>query len=419
MKKKSIYIAIIIVIITGISYYYNSIPTISISPYPNGLNFAFTITDDPDESKLDKLKPVYDHLDKSGFRTTIACWVYKPVDLSGMPDPKEQYASVTLENYKYVKFLKKYQKKGFEIALHSVTAGNDKREITEKGYNKFKDIFGNYPEVNIMHSRNIENIYWGKNVFSNVLMKRIVDLYENRDYKGEVIGNPYFWGDICKGKTKYVRLWGTSDINTLKFNPSMPYYDEKKPYVNYWFSFSDGYIAKYFNKLLTKRNIDKLVRERGTCVVYTHFAAGFCHKDHKGEYQLSEATREALNYIAIQKQGWFVPVSKLLNRLQAIKFIELKRERNLITIKNYNSFLVEEITLKGYPFMDCISSQGQSIRANEEGEIIIGVLQPGEAVNIYINRKVKIDGPNNSPTNLEFLRMVLGRVKILIFNHRG
>jgi len=419
MKRINNYIAIIMIIIIGISWYYYSIPTLSISPYPNGLNFAFTITDDPDESKLDKLKPVYEYLDKLGFRTTIACWVYKPEELSGLPDPEEQTASETLENGKYVEFLRKYQKKCFEIALHTVTAGNDKREITEKGYDKFKEIFGSYPDVNIMHSKNMENIYWGKNVFSNALMKRIVSIYDKREYSGQVPGSQYFWGDICQEKTRYVRLWGTADINTLKFNPGMPYHDENKPYVNYWFSYSDGYSAQYFNKLLSKRKIDKLVRERGACIVYTHFAANFCHKDQNGEYKINKTTKEALNYLSIQKQGWFVPVSELLKQLQAIKNIKIKKDDKFVTITNNNLYSVKGVTLKGYPFMGCNNNLGQSIQANEEGEIIIGTLQPGEGINIYINTKVKIINPHKFPTKLEFFWMVLARAKILVFNHRG
>lgn len=419
MRRKYIYLVIIIIVVAVLKYYYYSTPTISISPYPNGLNFAFTITDDPDESKLSKLKLIYQYLDQLGFKTTIACWVYRPIDLSGIPDPEEQNASETLENSRYVEFLKEYQKKGFEIALHTVTAGNDKREITEKGYNKFKHIFSNYPEVNIMHSRNVENIYWGKNVFSNALMKIIVGLYDNREYSGQVPESPYFWGDICKEKTKYVRLWGTADINTLKFNPSMPYHDEKKPYVNYWFSFSDGYSAQYFNKLLSKKNIDKLVRERGACIVYTHFAANFCQKIQNGEYRLNKATKETLNYLSIQEQGWFVPVAELLNRLQIIKNIELKKENKLITIVNRNPFLVEGVTLKGYPYMQGKNAEGQSFQANEEGEIFLGLLQPGERRRLYINNRFRIVSQSKSPGTSESVGMILERAKILLLYHRG
>jgi len=92
--------------IVGLAFHYYSQPVIYISPYPNGRNFSFSITDDPDETRMDKIKPVYETLDSLGFRTTIVCWIFKPQDLSGNPDAQEQIKSYTLENPKYIKFLK-------------------------------------------------------------------------------------------------------------------------------------------------------------------------------------------------------------------------------------------------------------------------------------------------------------------------
>jgi len=89
------------------------------------------------------------------------------------------------------------EKKGFEVSLHTVTSGNDKREDTIKGYEKFKALFGTYPKINIMHSRNRENIYWGRKVFKNSLLRFLVGIYDKTDYSGEDINSPYFWGDIC------------------------------------------------------------------------------------------------------------------------------------------------------------------------------------------------------------------------------
>ncbi len=161
-KHKFAYSLVLVVAVSALSAFaYNAKPTLSISPYPDGLNFAFTITDDPDEMKLEKAEVVYSFLDEMGFKTTIASWMYKPDDLAGIPDPDEQLKSATAEDKKYREFLRKYQRKGFEIALHTVTAGNDKKVVTEAGYERFKQLFGSYPKINIMHSKNKENIYWG------------------------------------------------------------------------------------------------------------------------------------------------------------------------------------------------------------------------------------------------------------------
>jgi hypothetical protein len=406
--------------ITAYGYIYQSSPSLSISPYPDGKNFAFTIVDDPDGTKLNETNPVYDFLDSIGFRTTIACWVYKPVDVSGLPDQKEQLESDTLENDAYLEFIKKYKQKGFEIALHTVTAGNDNRETTREGYEKFKEIFLEYPKINIMHSKNRENIYWGENVFTNLLLKLAVGLYDRVSYGGEDPDSPYFWGDICKNKTSYIRLWGTSDINTLKFNPSMPYHDVNKPFVNYWFSFSDGYNVYFFNKLLSAANVKKLVKERGICIVYTHFAAGFCKKNpNNGMYILNSDTKRELSYLSRQKEGWFAPVSDILDRLLEIKNISVAQKGRSVVIYNRNRYIIKGVTFIVRPFMKYEDELGKKLTASEEGEIIIGDFQPKEKKVIYIADNLRLIKLPQAPDFLEYVNLVWQRVKILLLEHRG
>lgn len=403
----------------ALAFYQLNQPILFISPYPNGLNFAFSITDDPDGTRLAKVRPIYQYLDSLGMKTTIACWAYTPRELENMPDPDEQMRSETLENNEYRDFLREYQGKGFEISLHTVTSGHDKREATIKGYERFKDVFGSYPEINIMHSKNKENLYWGKNTFKNPLMKMLVGLYDKTAFSGEDPQSPYFWGDICKEKTKYVRLWGTSDINTLKFNPSMPYHDATKPSIPYLFSFSDGYTARYFNKLLKEENINTLIRERGACIVYTHFAAGFCVKGADGNYILNDETRKKLGYLASQRQGWFVPVSRLLERLRAIKNISVTRKRSAYSFTNHNPFELKGLTLVTKPYMAYIDTDGKLAASNEDGEIQLRSLLKGETKTIKLKESTRIKQWPKTPGLIERVNLAWQRIKIMLFSHRG
>lgn len=398
---------------------YSSIPLVYISPYPEGRNFAFTVTDDPDGARVDKIKPVYELLDRLGFKTTIAAWVYKPEDLAGMPDPEEQRSSETFEDADYLAFLEEQRSRGFEIALHTVTAGNDTRDITVKGYEKFKDVLGQYPKINIMHSKNLENIYWGKNVFKNSITRFLVGLYDKTLFSGEYRDSPYFWGDICKDKTKYVRLWGTSDINTLKFNPSMPYSDSTKPYVNAWFSFSDGYTAKYFKKLLSAKNIEKLVKERGSCIVYTHFAASFCKKNITGEYEIDTDIKKSLINLSKQKEGWFVTAGELLDRFSEIKNLQLRKNNKELILTNLGCYSLEGVTIMTKPFMQYSDSLKARLCANEEGEILIGHINSGESKIIKMQENFRVRQVPMHPGFLERNRLVWQRIKILLFSHRG
>jgi hypothetical protein len=392
---------------------------ISVSPYPNGKNFAFTITDDPDGAIYEKVKLVYHYLDCLGFKTTIACWVFKPKDLTGLAYQDMLLKTVTLEDSEYVALLKGYQSKGFEIALHTATAGNDIREITKKGYEEFINIFGEYPKINIMHSKNKENIYWGKQISTNPVLKWLVGFYDKTPFSGENEKSPYFWGDICKAKTKYVRMWGAADINTLKFNPSMPYHDSLKPFVNFWFSFSDGVTGEYFNRLLSYSNVKRLVNERGASIVYTHFASGFCRKRADGSYVLNNRTKEVLLNLSKQKDGWFVPAGVLLDRLKVIKDVKISYKKNQILVTNVGNATVQGITLLTRPGILFTEKDGSTLETNAEGEITVGDLIPLQTKIYHVSKRFRIISPPYAPGFIENCRLVWERVRILIFNHRG
>ena len=90
----------------------------------------------------------------------------------------------------------------------------------------------------------------------------------------------------------------------------MPYSDRTKPYVNYWFASSEGNNVKMFNKCLSDENQDRLEEEGGACIMYTHFADGFCQND-----ELSEKFKKQMKRLS-KKNGWFVSVSTLLDFLK-------------------------------------------------------------------------------------------------------
>jgi hypothetical protein len=381
-----------------------------LSPYPDGKNFAFTITADPDRNRLEKDKLIYDFFTEVGLRTTIAVWVKESTRSTGIPDiPIHIPYGDSCERGDYLKYMQELQKRGFEIALHSVSSGNDYREETIKGYEKFKDYFGVYPNINIMHSTNLENIYWGKKVVENRLLRSIIGLFAGRSnfpYAGEIPESLYFWGDILKEKTKYVRLWGTSDINTLKFNPSMPYHEQKKPYVNYWFSFSDGSTIDRFNQLLSEANISRLVNERGVSIVYVHFSS-FVKNG-----QLDRTFKRKIEKLTQQRDGWFVPASTILDRLLLMKKVRITDVENAIFITNFNDCRVHGVTVLDYPHKMFVNSKGVAYKANEEGEIILEDLNPGETQIILRDLKPQI--LKGTPSYFEKVKMIFQRSLVYI-----
>lgn len=395
-------------------------PDVQISPYPYGKNFAFTITDDPDGQRLEKIKPIYDFLSSEGLRTTLAVWVKNASRSNGYPEKVGQFDyGETSQNKAYLSFVKNLQKKGFEVAMHTASGGNDRREETIEGYEEFKRLFDHYPKMNIMHSGNLENVYWGNKVVTNRFVRWLIGLSYGRaklPFQGEIPNSPYFWGDILKEKTKYVRLWGTGDINTLKFNLSMPFHDPSKPYVNYWYSFSDGWTVKRFNNLISDKKIEKLQKERGVCIVYTHFARGFVNKDTNGGYQLDPVFKTQMQKLSRLTDGWFAPASILLDRLLLMKNIAVFENDNAYIIINANQSPIDGLTLLVNKDTLTYYLNGQSLQMNKEGEVILESIGAGQAITLYKNQNQKYLKDTN-PNWFETIRLFFNRT-IIFLKHK-
>ena len=274
--------------------------------WPNSKRFAFTIFDDTDRANLKDSQLVYQCLDELNFKTTKSVWVIegnRPHEDSG----------ITCDNKIYLNLLLELKNKGFEIGYHNTTYHSSCRQDIEKGLKKFVKMFNQNPNVMANHSANRENIYWGSHRLSGsrrVIYNLLTLFKSNKFYKGHDESSPYFWGDLCKEYITYVRNFVFSDINTLKCCPYMPYQDYTKPYVNYWFASSEGNNVKMFNKCISDENQDRLEEEGGACIMYTHFADGFCQ-----DGKLSEKFKKQMERLS-KKNGWFVSVSTLLDFLK-------------------------------------------------------------------------------------------------------
>jgi len=366
------------------SFFYGSEINIEISKYPDGKDFAFTITDDPDYGWLEEKFVVYGLLNRMGFKTTIPVWVVDNHHGTGEEGVNSGVGGVTTTNEEYLEYTQQLQKEGFEIALHTVGPGNDLREETANGYELFKQQFGSYPKININHSSNLDNIYWGGDRFSNKILRYVYNLY-SLDYQGDKEDSEYFWGDIAREKTKYVRSWATDSVNTLAINKSMPYHLDDKPYVNYWFGCSDGYNFDKFIKILSDENINELEKKRGTSIIYTHFGYGFVDKETGA---LSEEFIMQMTRLS-KKDGWFVPVSTILDRFILLRNVEVIEDGYNVIIVNHNNKLIRGLTILTDQKELYLVNEEKRMRANDDGEIILGDLPPYSVF--------KLRGPDAAP----------------------
>ncbi len=291
--------------------------------FPEGKKFAFTIFDDTDHATVENVKPIYELLSRLGMATTKSVWVFP-----GRDTKDRFYGSDTLADEGYARFIKWLQEKGFEIAFHNASNCSSRRETTISALETFRDLVGYYPQVHANHSYNSENIYWGRErldlPFVGAIYKIMKKLAGKRlVFEGDNPSSPYFWGDICRSRIKYVRNLVFPEINLLRVNPTMPYKDPKRPFVKYWFSSCDGPEVNSFNRLIASRNQDKLEQEGGVCIMYTHFACGFVESG-----KVNPQTEKLLTELS-KRNGWFVPVSTLLDYLETKQSRETRpfRER--------------------------------------------------------------------------------------------
>ena len=278
--------------------------------FPDNKRFAFSVFDDTDESTVENVGPVYRLLAELGIRTTKSVWPLAEA-------PEGDIGGQTLQDKAYLDFVLGLQRDGFEIGLHNVRNYDAPREMIERGLEVFCDLTGQYPRTHCNHYSNRDNVYWGSCRLSSPVIRLGYKLatrgYARKPFQGHVENSPFFWGDLCKQHVGYVRNFVFQEINLDRVNPSMPYYDPKRPYVNRWFSSCQGPTVDSFCKMICEANQDRLDAEGGVCIMYTHFGKGFCENG-----RLAPEFERLMRRLA-GKNGWFVPVATLLDHLASLQ----------------------------------------------------------------------------------------------------
>lgn len=274
--------------------------------WPDGKAFAFTIFDDPDAQTLQEGREVYALLADLGFRTTKGVWPSGPLR-------ERNSRGDTCTDKAYREDALCLQEKGFEIGYHSNAPHSSTREEVIAGLDAFREYFGHDPSAMANHY-NRDALYWGPDRLSGwhrALYRRLNSRAEAWQSGGHVEGDESFWGDVCRSRIRYCRNFVLPEINTLRFCPFMPYYDPERPYVNQWYASTEGSRCPSFVKAITESAQDRLEAEGGACIMYTHFGHYFVENGH-----INERFRRLMERLS-RKNGWFVPVSTLLDFLRS------------------------------------------------------------------------------------------------------
>lgn len=308
MKRKRILVvaAVTTAILGLLTVYVLAPPRFPPLEFPDGKSFAFSIVDDTDKARAANIRPVYELLTEAGLRTTKTVWV-----LPGRDTLDSANTGESLRDSTYRAFILDLQDAGFEIASHGARGGSSRREEILPAMDEFQAVLGHYPKIYINHYENQENVYWGGAKFVVPPYRWLYSLREGTDFDGHDPESDRFWGDFLQSNVPYVRNFTFLDLNLMNSNPAMPYRLPEKPYVNLWFSAADGGDVYRFNELLKPENLDRLEREGGVAIVYTHFASGFTEAG-----ELNPTFEQRIQDVA-SRNGWFVPVGELLDFLRA------------------------------------------------------------------------------------------------------
>ena len=299
-------------------------------PFPH--RAGFTITDDTDAASLDTVRAVYDVLDAHGVRATKTVWVFPPEEPCGIPAlPPSIQRGVTLADPDYRRYCEHLAARGFEITLHGATAGNNRRATIERA---FAELDRSFPRAAtyICHAKNADNPYWQEKVVARGPLRWLLSRYAGAHRcSGEDPASPYFWGDLCRERVRYIRLVRTRDANTLAANPSMPYFEREKPYVRGWFS-----ATKRSFRFVTQDDVlERLQREWGLCMLYQYMHrwadAGVAKPD------LVAGARR----LAARPAIWCDTAGRLLDRLRLLQAVFLAARGRSLWLVNTNDEPVE------------------------------------------------------------------------------
>ena len=280
----------------------------TMNPLRYPYRFGFSIVDDTDLARLETVKPVYDLLAELGVRTTKTVWPLRR-DNPGNPSSEAH----TLEDARYAEWIRSLSQEGFEIAFHGASGESNPRLKTIRALDRFAKVVGHLPSMYINHDGNRDNLYWGVARFDLLAVRAALLSAKGRSrrsFTGHSAGSEFFWGDLCREHIRYSRNMTFSGVINLRtVNPTMPYRDERRPFVKRWFSSCDASTPQCFVDLLSTRNLERLQDERGICILYTHFGDGFSNGG-----EVIEPVASALRHVA-SLPGRFVPATQLLDEI--------------------------------------------------------------------------------------------------------
>jgi hypothetical protein len=377
-------------------------------PFP--YRFAFAITDDPDQSTVDRVRVIYDYCLSLGIRPTRCTWVFKPRRTCGLLHRSPPDDGVALDDPRYLELCRRLANSGIEFGVHGVSSGDNTREDVREGLDRFNRVFGRDPSVLCHHKHNAENIHWGESFFVSRIARRLVRPLlpsGTERYEGSLDGSPYFCGDLIRERVRYVRLFRTMGLDVLTKNPSMPFHLPSRPHVKYWFSaVAQDLIAC---RRVNRRSLDRLARGDGLLLLYAHMAEHLV--DSMGGVH-PEAQR-AFEQLAERRDVWMASVTEVLDRCLATKNIRVVPTRSGFVVANPTQVQLSSVQIR-CRVPDLFTSGGGRLQRVGEGLFLLPDLHPFAAMPLFTSERLAAVGDPAGVGRIELFRMMWEEVMRLI-----
>ena len=276
-------------------------------PWPDGRPFAFSIFDDTDRMTLGTGAPVYDLLTRLGIFVTKSVW---PLG----PELPQTVGGSSCEDPEYLDWVLGLQAAGHEIGYHHASDHSSNRARTVAALDRFAELFGGDPRVGADHAGNRESLGAGPDRLTGWRSRayRAVQRVRQPDrppFLGAVPGSPWYWGDVCRERIDYWRGLTFPRTNLFEVGVPFPYHDPRRPSVERWFLSTDAPSLSELLVRLAPRELDRLERSGGVCILYTHLGL-----DAAPDGVVDPRLERALVDLA-ERGAWCAPVSEVLDHL--------------------------------------------------------------------------------------------------------
>ncbi len=355
----------------------------SISLFPDGYSFAFTIVSDADAAYSRRLEPLFEVFDEFGFKITVTVFTFwadwtsngkiwldwiKNRDSDGFFAPN----SVPLMDEKEREFYIQLSARGHEIGMHTPSETSNTRADVIRAFEYFKEVFGCYPGVYVEHAvtRNKDaQASEGSKPGSTHFTTDLLNSYE-----------PWVWvDDDCGVPDKHhSRFYDILAVNGSPFNTvAAERYGIAKAFLRtgkWREADGDGFLSWY-----SEGNIDALEKDRGLALVYMHLDSKWLDVETR---KMRTPIKERLRYLA-SKNGWFAPAGVILDRARAVHKLKLYHTKNSLKLVNTGSDIIDGLTLTSNRNKSLLDRE-KEWKPGRRGDIVLGTIHPGETLRFKI-----------------------------------